>query len=163
MKVALAVYGTRGDIQPTLALGRALRARGCDLLLCATPEFADAAAAAGAEFVPVGNDVKRFLQRHTHKLGGGMLSSMATLRSFFAEEVGSQFAELTTGAAGCDLIIGAGLQLAAGSVAEHYGIPYRFLAFTPTMVASYAHAPPAVPEWLPSSTDFWRSQVTVRS
>lgn len=145
MKIALAVYGTRGDIQPTMALGRALMAHGCDIILCAPSEFEDVATAAGVEFAAVGHDVKNFLQRNSQNLGGGLLRSVSALRAFFAEEMTSQFAALAAGAAGCDLIIGAGMQFAAGSVAEYHGIPYRFLAFTPTMVVSYAHAPPTVP------------------
>jgi len=145
MKVALAVYGSRGDIQPTLALGRALMTRGCDVVLCATPEFEQTAAEAGVEFAAVGRNVRDFLARNSKNLGGGVLRSLPAFRAFFAEEIGTQFTALARATADCDLIIGAGMQFVAGSVAEHHRVPYRFLAFTPTMLVSHAHAPPSVP------------------
>jgi UDP:flavonoid glycosyltransferase YjiC (YdhE family) len=41
MKIVLATFGSRGDVQPMLALSLALRSAGHDVLLAAPPEKAE--------------------------------------------------------------------------------------------------------------------------
>jgi UDP:flavonoid glycosyltransferase YjiC (YdhE family) len=40
MKIVLATFGSRGDVQPMLALSLALKSKGHDVLLAAPPEKA---------------------------------------------------------------------------------------------------------------------------
>ena len=47
MKFALASYGTRGDIEPSAAVGRELQRRGHDVCLAVPPGLLDFAEAAG--------------------------------------------------------------------------------------------------------------------
>ena len=51
MRVAIETLGTRGDVQPYVALARALIARGHDVQLAAPEQFADFAQANGVPFV----------------------------------------------------------------------------------------------------------------
>ncbi|WP_327139045.1 glycosyltransferase [Nocardia sp. NBC_01327] len=55
MRIALSTIGSRGDVQPLVLLGSALRARGHDVWLATTPEFEDLARSAGLEFRQLGN------------------------------------------------------------------------------------------------------------
>ena len=52
MKVLIYAYGTRGDVQPSVALGHALRAAGHEPVLAAPARFASFAAAYGLGFEP---------------------------------------------------------------------------------------------------------------
>ena len=56
MKVLLVTIGSRGDVHPMLALGRALQQRGHEATLLSNPVFRDEAMRAGLGFVPVGSE-----------------------------------------------------------------------------------------------------------
>ncbi|EPX62628.1 hypothetical protein D187_008816 [Cystobacter fuscus DSM 2262] len=57
MKILVSANGSRGDVQPMLALALALRERGHEPVLAATPAFASEARAFDLPFVPVGIDI----------------------------------------------------------------------------------------------------------
>src|SRR5690606_36223395 len=53
---------------------------------------------------------------------------------------------ISAAARGCDLIVAAtALQIVARSVAEHFRIPYVFVAYSPVVLPSPHHAPPPLP------------------
>ncbi len=54
MKIVLATFGSRGDVQPMLALSLALRSAGHEVLLAAPPEKAEWAEQLGCPFHPLG-------------------------------------------------------------------------------------------------------------
>lgn len=62
MKALLVTHGTRGDVQPFLALAVALRRKGHHALLAAPESFADSAAAHDVEFAPLDEGPNRLLQ-----------------------------------------------------------------------------------------------------
>jgi vancomycin aglycone glucosyltransferase len=53
MRVLLSVYGSRGDVEPMVALAVRLRALGAEARVCAPPDFAELLARAGAPQVVV--------------------------------------------------------------------------------------------------------------
>jgi vancomycin aglycone glucosyltransferase len=53
MRVLLAAVGTRGDVQPALALALELRNRGHEVRLCVSPNFVRWARTLGLEAVPM--------------------------------------------------------------------------------------------------------------
>lgn len=62
-KVALLTLGTRGDIQPFIALGKSLKARGHDVVLGAPENFQSWIEAHGLAFRSIGVDMQVFGQR----------------------------------------------------------------------------------------------------
>ncbi len=62
MRITILTLGSRGDVQPYLALGKALAARGHDVQLGAPDNFADWIAAHGLTPVPLGMDMEAMLQ-----------------------------------------------------------------------------------------------------
>ncbi len=60
MKFALASYGSRGDIEPAVAIGKELLRRGHEVRLAVTPHFVDFAKAAGLEAVGYGPGLDAF-------------------------------------------------------------------------------------------------------
>ena len=62
MKIALQTLGSRGDVQPFVALGKALQARGHDVLLAAPNDFEDWVGRHGLAFHPMGVDVRAMMQ-----------------------------------------------------------------------------------------------------
>lgn len=62
MRALLVTHGTRGDVQPFLALAVALRQAGHDAVLAAPESFADSAAAHDVEFAPLDEGPNRLLR-----------------------------------------------------------------------------------------------------
>ena len=62
MNIALLSFGTRGDVQPYVALGKALKARGHDVLLGAPDNFRTWVEGHGLPFRGLGIDMEAFLR-----------------------------------------------------------------------------------------------------
>ncbi|MGH3768674.1 MAG: glycosyltransferase, partial [Pseudonocardiaceae bacterium] len=58
MRVLLSTYGSRGDVEPLVALAARLRALGAEVRVCAPPDFAELLARVGVPLVPVGQPVR---------------------------------------------------------------------------------------------------------
>ncbi len=143
MRIALAVEGTRGDVYPMFALGASLIARGHEIVVCAPPDFRSEAEERGMRFEPVGIHVREYLIEKAHAMTRGGLAILREGRSYAESSLRAQFARLPEATADADVIIAAGVQLAAHSVAELHGIPYRYVAYCPSLLPS-AEFPPAM-------------------
>ncbi|MFF4244832.1 glycosyltransferase [Streptomyces sp. NPDC001822] len=143
MRVLLSTYGTRGDVQPLMALAVRLRELGAEVRMCAPPdeEFADRLAEIGVRLVPLGPPVGELMR-------GTSLPSAADLSRYRTEMVAAQFDVLPAAADGCDALVAAGLaQIGARSVAEAAGIRYVYASYAAVHLPSAHHAPPPRPGW----------------
>jgi vancomycin aglycone glucosyltransferase len=141
MQVLLSSIGSRGDVQPILALGLELQALGHRARLCVAPNFKEWIESYGLECVPIGPDLK--------KLTGGtvpgkpVLPSQEQLAQMGIQMVRGQFHVISEAARDCDLIVAAGaLQIATRSIAEAQKIPYVFAAYCPAVLPSSHYPPP---------------------
>ena len=141
MRVVLAVEGTRGDVHPMLALGERLRAAGHAVRVCASPDFADDAQARGLDFHPIGGSIRALLTEQAEALHAGPLALGRVSFRYMLQSLKAQFEGLLEGARGADLVVGAGVQLAAPSIAEKLWLPYRYVAYCPAILPSREHAP----------------------
>ncbi|MGW1838126.1 glycosyltransferase [Streptomyces sp. NPDC002067] len=143
MRVLLSTYGTRGDVEPLVALAVRLRERGAQVRMCAPPdeEFAARLAGIGVELTPVGRPVGELMR-------GTAPPSAADLARYRSELVDAQFAAFPAAADGCDTLVAAGLaQIAARSVAESAGLRYVYVSYAAVQLPSPHHAPPPRPGW----------------
>lgn len=143
MRVLLSTYGTRGDVEPLVALAVRLGALGVEVRMCAPPdeEFAKRLAGLGIELVPIGPPVRELMS-------GTALPSAADLSRYRNGLVDAQFTILPSAAEGCDVLVAAGLaQVAARSVAEAAGIRYVYASYAAVHLPSPHHAPPPRPGW----------------
>src|SRR6185436_10420859 len=124
MKVLLSTIGSRGDVQPLLALAIELRALGHEPSLCAPPNFRDGVESLGVRFLPIGPDVKKFTMPGASSPSAKPVKpSRQRMLELAAGTVREQFRVLPEAARGCDLVVGAtALQIAARSIAETLGI-----------------------------------------
>jgi vancomycin aglycone glucosyltransferase len=141
MNVLISSIGSRGDVQPILALATQLQSLGHRARLCVAPDLKAWVESFGVECLPIGPSLK--------PPPGGSASSRAgrpsdeLLRQLAAQTVRIQFPVLTEAARSCDLIVAAGaLQFAARSVSEALGISYAFTAYCPAVLPSANHPPP---------------------
>ena len=58
MRALLTAVGTRGDVQPALALALQLRMLGHEVRLCISPNFVDWAKNLGLEAIPMGVEMR---------------------------------------------------------------------------------------------------------
>jgi vancomycin aglycone glucosyltransferase len=141
MRVLLSTIGSRGDVQPLVALASALRDLGQEVRLCVPPDFRDWIASLGMDVTPIGPEVGS-----TGKAApSSALPTPEQIRQMMEGTVATQFETVAAAARGCDLIVGAtALQIAARSVAERMGVPYVFAAYCPAVLPSSHHAPPVL-------------------
>jgi vancomycin aglycone glucosyltransferase len=141
MRVLLSTIGSRGDVQPLVALAVALRALGSEVGLCVPPDFREWIEGLGFPVTPIGPTL-----RATGKAIPSSTPPTPEQRRLMIEgTVTAQFDTIAAAAEGCDAIVGATtLQIAGPSVAERLGIPYVFAAYCPAVIPSAHHAPPVL-------------------
>jgi len=135
MRVLLTTFGSRGDVQPLLGLGVALRALGADARVCAPPdeEFAKLFAAASVPLLPAFTSVREWVAE--------MLPKRATisLPKIAAQVMAAQYEAIGAAAQGCDVMVATGLfssAAAARSVADKLGMRYVHAAYCPIFLPS---------------------------
>lgn len=141
MRILLSTIGSRGDVQPLVALGLQLKEFGQEVHMCVPPDFRDWIEGLGMTVTPIGPELR----------STGKASPMAApptpeqMRQIREGMVATQFETITAAAQGCNMIVGAtALQIAAPSIAEKMGIPYFFAAYCPAVLPSSHHAPPVL-------------------
>jgi vancomycin aglycone glucosyltransferase len=143
MRVLLSTIGSRGDVQPLVALALQLRTLGQEVHLCVPPDFRDWIEGLGIPVAPIGPEVRKFAV--ASRPAAPAPPSPEQMRQVVEATVATQFETITATAQGCDVIVGAtALQIAAPSVAERMGIPYVFAAYCPAVLPSPHHAPPVL-------------------
>jgi UDP:flavonoid glycosyltransferase YjiC (YdhE family) len=141
MKFALASYGTRGDIEPCVAVGHELLRRGHDVRMAVPPDLVEFVESAGLEAIAYGDDTQVWLDAHRNfwtsflrnfwKVGSSirLLREVWQLATKCWEDANSTLLSLADGA---DLLLtGLGYQEPAGNIAEHYDIPLATLHYFP--------------------------------
>jgi vancomycin aglycone glucosyltransferase len=144
MRVLLSTIGSRGDVQPLVALASELRALGQEVRLCVPPDFQGWIAGLGLSVTPIGPELRKATFSSPP---AATAAPPPELRRQLAEaSVAAQFETVAAAAADCDVIVAAtALQIAARSVAETMRVPYVFVAYCPTVLPSPHHAPPPLP------------------
>jgi len=117
----LSVVGTRGDVQPVMALALEVRALGHEVRLCVPPNFTEWAQSLGFAATSVGVEMRA--------PRAGAAAPPQPLPDLIAD----QFDSIAPAVNGCDVILGANShQYAARSIAERHGIPYVNALYAPT-------------------------------
>src|SRR5215471_16068253 len=117
MRALLVAVGTRGDVQPALALGLELRKLGHAVRLCISPNFVDWARSLGLEAVPMGVEM-RMPVRQPGAMPKFTPEELRRLRQSMPDLITDQFETIGPAAEGCDVIVGANPhQYAAPSIA----------------------------------------------
>jgi len=140
MRVLLSTIGSRGDVQPLVALALDLRRLGHDVRLCVPPDFQEWIEGLGFRATPIGPELRKLTA--SRAAAASQPISAERRRQMIEGTVATQFETIGAAANGCDLIVGAtALQVAAPSVAEKLGIPWVFVAYCPTVLPSPQHPP----------------------
>src|ERR1700727_881938 len=138
MKCVVAGYGSRGDIEPCIAVAAALQRRGHEVHAAITvaPDMLGHVSSAGLVTVPYGRDWQELLRDDDFK---SMLQNPVSAISQAVEYVTQVSADKTSAllplGEGADLM-GAGLteQEAAANIAELHHLPLAALHFFPSQI-----------------------------
>lgn len=167
VKFALASYGTRGDIEPSAAVGLELLRRGHDVRLAVPPELVGFVESAGLAAVPYGPKVQEFLDEEFLRnmwtdFVRNPIRQVLKVWDPLIKYWGDVSATLKPLADGADLLsTGLNFEQAAANVAEHYAIPLASLhhfpmrangRLVPSMPAPLVRSTMTTIEWL-----FWQS------
>ena len=136
MKIILATSGSRGDVQPMIAICLALIASGHDAVLLGPPEKASWAASLGCPYQGFGTDVSAFIDGFQNAV---TLRAGLAFVSFVRKELDAQFRWLPDIIRQAELVLGSSLMFGLASVAETRKIKYRYIAFTPQLFPSRFH------------------------
>jgi vancomycin aglycone glucosyltransferase len=148
MRILLAPHGTRGDVQPIVALAVGLRAHGHVVSLAVPANFVAWVRGYGFDTASDGVDVEALLRS-----AGADLQSLSWQMRYLSRITPLLFEPVVRASEGCELIVGAGLQFAAASVAQWRGVPYAHAVFCACATPSSAAPPPNVhnqtlPRWI---------------
>ncbi|UJR85765.1 glycosyltransferase [Sandaracinus amylolyticus] len=148
MRVVLATVGTRGDVQPMLALAQALTRRGHHAIVACPESFAPWVRSLGVEHRALGEDLQALMAEK----GASFERSLASMKSYFREQLLLQAPALLDIARDADAIVGTAMAWMAPSVAEKLGIAALEL-FPSSCAPSRLHPPPlmpfyGLPQWL---------------
>ncbi|MEW5853829.1 MAG: glycosyltransferase [Myxococcota bacterium] len=157
MRIILAASGSRGDVQPMVALAGGLQAGGHSVLVCASPNHSDWVRERGVPFLPMGRDFHSYVREHAWRANANPIELLQGVAKLLESEVESQFASLLPVVKNADLVVGGSVHLAAASVAELMGVPYRYLFYCPQFLPSSEH-PPWILPW--SSLPTWANRLS---
>jgi vancomycin aglycone glucosyltransferase len=133
MRCLLSTVGSRGDVEPLVALALELRALEQDVRLCVPPDFQDWIEGLGFPVVPIGPELRK-----------AMATAPPAPLAPPSPERRRQLADATVTVPFVTLAAAA-LQIAARSVAERLGVGYVFAAYCPAVLPSAHHPPPVLP------------------
>ncbi|MFC6880481.1 MULTISPECIES: glycosyltransferase [Actinomadura] len=137
MRALLSTWGSRGDVEPMVALAVRLREFGADVQVCAPPdeEFVTLLARVGVPLVPLGPTVRSVVAGTRPPSGEDALRLAPEL-------VAARFDTLAAAAEVCDVLLAGGLMPAGvRDVAEKLGIRYVYACFH-TFGLPSRHFPP---------------------
>jgi vancomycin aglycone glucosyltransferase len=127
MRVLLSTYGSRGDVEPVVALAVQLRALGAEVRVCAPSdeEFAELLADVDVPMVPFGRPWRSWVRP----------SAAEERTRRVAEFIVAQYDTVAAAAEGCDVLLATGMShFVAQSVAEQRAIPHRSVIFCPSVL-----------------------------
>ncbi|GAB2823195.1 glycosyltransferase [Actinocorallia aurea] len=135
-KVVIFAAGSRGDLQPCVALGRGLADRGDEVSLISSDAYRGLIEGAGLGFQHLSIDPTKIVDSPEGQelLSGGrnpvrFLRNMKRIAAPLAEQL---LAEVTEGTDGADLVLAPTLGYLGAHIAEHRGIPHALIHFQPS-------------------------------
>jgi vancomycin aglycone glucosyltransferase len=150
VKVVVAGYGSRGDVEPCIAVAREVARRGHDVRMAVTvpPDIRALVDSAGLIAVPYGRDWQALLRDADFvRMLGNPMSAIPQAIEYVSQVSAEKSATLVSLAEDADLLV-AGIteQVLAADVAEYYGIPLVALHFFPPQILQLRQPQGGVPK-----------------
>jgi vancomycin aglycone glucosyltransferase len=139
MKIACVILGTRGDVQPMVALADGLSKRGHDVTICAPPENEELISRVNCRFVSFGPSPKKAAKEDPKKQKGGVVAKISPKdgKKVIIDQM-NLLPEILTGT---DLILGVGIVIGVHTAADILKVPYRFVIYYPILLGTVSDDP----------------------
>ncbi|HNW69340.1 MAG TPA: glycosyltransferase [Bacteroidales bacterium] len=134
MKIACVILGTRGDVQPMLALATGLIKKGHDVTICAPSENEQLVKAYCCPFVAFGPQIRKSIKENPEKQKGGVAVTISPSQG--KKIIREQINLLPDIIKGVDLLLAAGIVMGVQTAADILKVPYRFVAFYPVILGT---------------------------
>lgn len=123
MKITIATVGTRGDVQPYVALGLGLQDAGHHVQIATDPLFQSFIESHGLGFAPVNADPRQAMQEDIRQIGSNPIRLLRWIDRQFTPLARQYFIDMHAAAQDSDAILVSALAFAAMHVAQSLGIP----------------------------------------
>jgi vancomycin aglycone glucosyltransferase len=134
VRIACVILGSRGDVQPMIALATGLIKNGHEVIICAPPENEQLARLNNCQFVSFGPEVKKSVKEKPEKNKGGVAVKIPI--SVFKKLLKDQINLLPKVIKDVDLVLGAGIVIGVHTAANILKVPYRFVAYYPIVLGT---------------------------
>jgi UDP:flavonoid glycosyltransferase YjiC (YdhE family) len=150
MKITIATVGTRGDVQPYIALGLGLQKSGHQVQIATDSTFKGFIEASGLGFAAVKADPRRALQEDIRRIGSNPVRLLRWIDRQFTPLARGYFIDVRAACQDSDAVLVSALAFAAMHVAQALGIPSLATYLYPiTPTRSFpSMAASSLPKWL---------------
>ena len=134
MNIACVILGTRGDVQPMVALAEGLINKGHRVTICAPPENEKLAGQINCRFVQFGPSISREIKENPEGQKGGIAVTISPKQG--KKLIEDQINLLPDLVRDADLVLGAGIVMGVQTAADILNVPYRFIGFYPIILGT---------------------------
>ncbi len=128
MRITILTVGTRGDVQPFVALGKGLRAAGNEVTLATHRQWADCIAGAGLRFAPVEGSPGSYMNEASGQAwmehGAGPLTFLRSILPVMLRLLRVQLDDAWVACRGAEALVFTPLAVAGYHIAEKLGLPF---------------------------------------
>jgi sterol 3beta-glucosyltransferase len=141
MQITINAFGTRGDVQPYIALGKGLKQSGHSVRLFTHKIFEGFVRGHGLEFYPIKLDPRALLiQQDLAAIGNNPMRFMRWLRENYHDRIEELFRETDNADRDSDLIINSILASAGFHVAHKHNLPILSAYLQPVWPSRFIHS-----------------------
>ncbi|HMQ33512.1 MAG TPA: glycosyltransferase, partial [Chloroflexaceae bacterium] len=144
-QLVFTTHGSSGDLNPFLALGVGMQARGHTVRFALSPPLAALAEQAGFDVYPLAADAPLTAQEAVYAQGSSVGSLKAAVQQAILPTLRQKVDDLRAACDHADLLVAASLQLPASFVADETGIPWASVAVAPLALPSSQFSPSPLP------------------
>lgn len=135
MQIVLLTYGSRGDVQPFVALGTGLKRAGFDVRIAAPEGFKDFVEPVGLEFAPLPGDPRELSRMLVDQGGANFIRLSKTIRDFAVPLGVGVYKGMKAACEGADAILYSFLiAIPAHHIARELGVPDFFVQLQPILM-----------------------------
>lgn len=146
-RIVLLTYGSRGDVEPFIALGTRLLQIGYEVRLIAPVPFMSFAESYGIEFVPINSDPDELGKLFANQAGKNWFKMIKSMADHVKPIAIDTFQTIRNSTQDADLIIHSFLMTDAGrTISQKQGIPDISAQLFPVFMSTGEFAPVALPD-----------------